>query len=196
MDPGELMERFLRTKARDTSVTQQEFECVASMWNDGYSVSQIAQALNRGNKFVINRLAELDIDRCRAKLQYGRSLCMICAESYVKRSMRQKLCETCIPDKHAQNIWGRYRLTRPQLREMYDLQGGRCGLCPQALVLTYDPTKPHVVVDHDHETGRIRGLLCSKCNWTLGIVESCRRNPEWVKRANAYLDKDRENGSH
>lgn len=189
MDPIELTERFLRTKARDTRVTQQEFEHVVDLWNTGFSVSQIAHAINRGNKFVINRLVELGIDRRRAKLQYGRATCVICDESYVKRSMRQKLCETCIPDKHAVNIWNRYRLTRPQLQAMYDSQGGRCKLCPQTLVLTFDPVKPHVVVDHDHATGKVRGLLCSKCNWTLGIIENM--SDEWRDRAKEYL-----NGSH
>jgi hypothetical protein len=39
------------------------------------------------------------------------------------------------------------------------------------------------VVDHDHETGKVRGLLCNVCNVRLGVIE----NAEWMAQAAEYL---------
>jgi hypothetical protein len=41
-------------------------------------------------------------------------------------------------------------------------------------------------VDHNHETGRIRGLLCDHCNHAIGAM---REDVERIKRAIAYLEK-------
>lgn len=70
-------------------------------------------------------------------------------------------------------------------------QDGHCALC-DALVdgrklskraLITEPSK-YLVVDHDHETGLVRGLLCAKCNTALARVEYIK---EWATRALAYL---------
>lgn len=68
-----------------------------------------------------------------------------------------------------------YGLTEADVSRMHKSQGGRCALCASAGPL---------VVDHCHDTGRIRGLLCVPCNTFLGRVEA---NPGWLDRAAAYL---------
>lgn len=51
--------------------------------------------------------------------------------------------------------------------EEYDrilaMQRGRCAICG-----TDDPKKKYFSVDHDHQTGKVRGLLCQPCNIALG----------------------------
>jgi hypothetical protein len=67
------------------------------------------------------------------------------------------------------------------LEELRAHQKNRCAICESA-----DPRgKGDFHLDHDHRTGKIRGLLCSQCNRTLGHSES----PERLRRAADYLER-------
>lgn len=44
----------------------------------------------------------------------------------------------------------------------------------------------YLAVDHDHETGSIRGLLCNNCNRALGLFGDC---PQTLMRASLYLER-------
>ncbi len=58
-------------------------------------------------------------------------------------------------------------------------QGGVCAICRAA-------PKTILVVDHDHVTGGVRGLLCSTCNTGLGQFKD---DPQRIRRAAEYLDE-------
>lgn len=72
----------------------------------------------------------------------------------------------------------RYGLTFEQHRAMFDSQGGRCALCKE---------KTAVDVDHCHDTGKIRGLLCRGCNVGLGQLGD---TVDGLLRAIEYLRKE------
>lgn len=72
-----------------------------------------------------------------------------------------------------------YGIGMKEYSEMLVSQGGACGLCGVVLV----GTKP-LAVDHDHVTGRIRGLLCRRCNTALAPAES---DAGWLDRAKRWL---------
>jgi hypothetical protein len=55
-----------------------------------------------------------------------------------------------------------YGLTLEQYEEMWIAQGGKCAICGK------DSPSRLLCVDHDHETGKVRGLLCVHCNHLLG----------------------------
>ena len=59
-----------------------------------------------------------------------------------------------------------FGLTLTQYESMLIAQNGHCACCPTT------PAENHrkLAVDHDHETGQVRGLLCVKCNQALGMV--------------------------
>lgn len=58
-----------------------------------------------------------------------------------------------------------YGISIDEYDNMVKQQGGVCALCGRA-----DPYGRNLAVDHDHDTGKIRGLLCTHCNFALGLV--------------------------
>lgn len=52
----------------------------------------------------------------------------------------------------------RYGITPRQYARMLEMQGGRCAICRKR------PKTRRLAVDHDHQTKRVRGLLCMRCN--------------------------------
>ena len=66
---------------------------------------------------------------------------------------------------------------------MLKAQGNVCALCG-----TDTPGGRHNVwnSDHDHKTGKARGMLCNSCNTTLGHIEA--KCPDWMDKARKYID--------
>ncbi len=73
----------------------------------------------------------------------------------------------------------RYDITLKQHKQMYLDQNGCCVLCRDSV--PYD--KIHT--DHDHATGKVRGLLCCRCNMGLGFWKD---SVESLYQAIAYLE--------
>lgn len=60
-----------------------------------------------------------------------------------------------------------------------------CGICQVVLVL--EKRGPaHFVVDHDHATGQVRGLLCNNCNRAMGMFKD---SPEILRAAIEWLER-------
>ena len=78
----------------------------------------------------------------------------------------------------------RYGITLFKYNEMLEKQNHKCIICGNSI---FD--KVNVAVDHDHITGKIRGLLCKNCNWGLG---NFRDNTELLNNAIKYLKEDRD----
>lgn len=80
--------------------------------------------------------------------------------------------------RRAESLKKHHSLSMEEYRILEDLQDGKCGICGS------DGGRNRLVVDHDHETGAIRGLLCTSCNRGIGIFED---DPELLERAVQYL---------
>jgi len=85
------------------------------------------------------------------------------------------------PLRVKRNEWlkWRYRITIDDYDRMWRDQNGACRICK-----TVFETERHACVDHDHNTGKVRSLLCSFCNIGLG---SFRDNPLLCEAAASYL---------
>lgn len=62
----------------------------------------------------------------------------------------------------------RYGITAIEYQALFDAQGGVCAICKKHENRIHKGTKANMCVDHDHATGKVRGLLCAKCNSGLG----------------------------
>ena len=88
-------------------------------------------------------------ERCAYQRQYGRSnRTRLGVESY---------------NRHLKSLYG---ITSEDYDRMYQEQKGLCALCSRS-----STSGRHLDVDHDHTTGKVRGLLCVGCNRFVGRFE-------------------------
>ncbi len=80
-----------------------------------------------------------------------------------------------------QQMLRKYDLTEEEYEDMFIAQGRVCAICP-------NPPRPNrkLAVDHCHETGRVRGLLCERCNVGLGMFKD---NETLLLNAIGYLQQ-------
>ena len=66
----------------------------------------------------------------------------------------------------------RYGITAAEYDSLYEAQGGCCAICKKPAEAGSSPGhwKNKLAVDHCHDTGKIRGLLCNKCNTVIGSL--------------------------
>lgn len=76
------------------------------------------------------------------------------------------------------NLKHNFNMTLEQYDQMFEEQNGICAICGGV-----NFSGRRLGVDHNHETGKIRGLLCHRCNFLLGALE----DKEFTKRAKQYL---------
>jgi hypothetical protein len=88
------------------------------------------------------------------------------------------------PSKERQHSWRQngIEISYDQYQEMLEKQYGKCAICG----IHQDDLSQALAVDHDHETGQVRGLLCSKCNKGLGLFQEDCLN---LEKAVEYLKK-------
>jgi hypothetical protein len=80
--------------------------------------------------------------------------------------------------KWAHSLWSSHHITPDQYRAIFRRQKGRCAICGRR------PKTSRLAVDHCHQTGYIRGLLCFRCNFGLSWFQD---NPSWLRRASKHV---------
>jgi len=79
-----------------------------------------------------------------------------------------------------------YNITIADYDKMFSLQNGKCLICERA-------SNKRLVVDHNHSTDEVRGLLCNNCNMGIGLLND---NPITLAKAVDYLTKRGYYGEH
>lgn len=80
------------------------------------------------------------------------------------------------------HLKAKYKITEERYLELLEAQDGKCAICHKH----HSEIRKILFVDHDHRSGEIRGLLCSECNFALGLL---RDSPEIMHNMIAYLQK-------
>ena len=62
------------------------------------------------------------------------------------------------------NRLAKYGMTEDQYQAIYEIQEKKCAICGAL------PKSRRLAVDHSHKTGYVRGLLCYRCNYALGLL--------------------------
>lgn len=85
--------------------------------------------------------------------------------------------------KRRYNWFKRYGITPEEYDKLYVAQDGKCAICEAT---RGSDTAEYLCVDHCHETGAIRGLLCNSCNRGIGNLKD---SVQLVTKALAYLTR-------
>lgn len=139
------------------------------------------------------------------RLSRAKGLCATCDDTRRRRALGVPLRQparipTCHPDRPHQAhglcndcykltrrgdsrraVLRLYGLTPERYEAMVAAQNGRCLICGE--------TPRRLYVDHDHATGRLRGLLCDLCNRAIGQL---REDSAVLRRAANYIDHYRD----
>jgi hypothetical protein len=111
--------------------------------------------------------------------------CKVCRNYQAKSWYSAKRCEIIQIRREWRKRTGAHRrhaygLTVEEFNALAVAQNGRCAICLEV------PSGRGFHVDHCHQTGRIRGLLCRGCNLALGNMKD---DPHRLKRAADYLGR-------
>lgn len=120
--------------------------------------------------------------------------CEGCGKTFVAQRSDKRFCARNCKDRlrnryktnagkhkwaHIKRLYG---LTEASWNALFDLQGRACASCG-------DDDSPKWCVDHCHETGAIRGILCNQCNVALGML---RDNAARVAQLLIYIEQTSE----
>lgn len=85
-----------------------------------------------------------------------------------------------------QHLKYKYGISHAEFLKAWDAQSGNCAICEIELpdLMVYDNRRRGYAIDHNHETGQFRGILCLKCNSLLGMASD---SADVLKSAIKYL---------
>lgn len=123
------------------------------------------------------------------------TLCYPCRRKYSKQYRKRNKAKIRQynrerrPDQRAHALPRTYGITLEDYNKIYEAQGGVCAICrrPEVSRGGRKGNSPmSLSVDHHHESGVVRGLLCNKCNHAIGLL---REDRTILQAAIEYLDE-------
>lgn len=134
----------------------------------------------------VKPLTSFGVHRQGASGPLYRSRCKPCSSADATGYYWRKGREASIARSRARR-YGKYGITAEQYAAMLETQNGVCAVCDQPEKAVMQGVLMKLAIDHDHDDGHVRGLLCARCNRALGLLGD---SPELVKRLLAYLEED------
>lgn len=100
----------------------------------------------------------------------------------ITRAYYKRKCEADPNYKRGLNLRQNYGITLEDFDQMLAAQNGRCAICQT----TTPGGRGAFNVDHCHDTGKVRDLLCMDCNTGLGKL---KHNPALLRQAADYIER-------
>jgi hypothetical protein len=155
--------------------------------------SQSGRKLVLPRESQVCRLSPQDQRARRDAAPAGMRWCNRCESYKDAAGFTTSYCKVCHEDYHRDYRYQRqYGITLAEYELMLELQGGGCAICgsipklPKGKRSTSSASARRLHVDHDHKTGKVRGLLCWTCNYRLiGVTQ----DPERLRAAARYLER-------
>jgi hypothetical protein len=103
----------------------------------------------------------------------------------------QRIWRAANPEQaKSHSLKSQYGIGMDEYRALSEAQNGVCAICKNTETSLDKDGGPRLMpVDHDHITGKVRGLLCTACNRALGMFKD---SPELLRSAINYLEKNKE----
>lgn len=94
-----------------------------------------------------------------------------CKEHSASNSNQEKGVAALADRKY--HIKSKYKIDINEYERMFKKQNGLCAICknPERIIHPKTGMERKLSVDHDANTGRVRGLLCGKCNPAIGLLD-------------------------
>ncbi len=126
---------------------------------------------------------QFSLHRHKNGRQYRNSYCYPCAKAKRRQYRYQRPSKEKIRER---NLLSDYGITPADYEAMFVAQGGLCAICRKAETKKnrYGGVR-RLAVDHCHRTGKVRGLLCHKCNSGIGYFSD---DPVLLLVALRYLE--------
>jgi len=145
-------------------------ECQSS-YNKDYYIKNKDLIIPKVEKYYLDNIEKYR-DKRKEKYNSNKEYFKDNAKKYIKNN----------PNKHRQyQFKSRYGIDYKEWERLNELQNGKCKICG----IVGNDTKRYLMLDHCHTTGKVRGLLCNKCNLALGHFKD---SIEIMKKAILYLE--------
>lgn len=107
----------------------------------------------------------------------------------VRAKRREYMRQWRAADRNRERIYkmrSRYGIDADEYQRIHDAQGGVCAICGNAETSRHSSgAVKSLAIDHCHESGDVRGLLCHRCNRVLGLLGD---DPDLIRVAAEYVE--------
>lgn len=117
-------------------------------------------------------------------------LCILCYRVRTNKSTKKYLKKRRKEDKdfdRSRHLKADYSITIEEYDIMFEEQEGVCKICGNKETRKNQHGIKRLAVDHNHITGKIRGLLCSCCNMAIGALDVDTQGDKLLIKAAAYI---------
>lgn len=158
---------------------------VVHLYKTGKSINKIAKIVKTSKGKVTKVLVDNNLHKItHRKVRNGKANCTRCGKPFDVKGpayVSKFVCKVCLKKEQRQQQAKRRGITEVTYTTMLSKQNNKCAICGDV-----ESSGRRLAIDHDHETGKVRALLCSKCNRGLGFF---RDSAYLLKKASEYLNE-------